>query len=254
MNKNALISLLPDKHQESLLSNAELVDLKLSQVVCTVDQPITHIYFPINCFISITQNIDHFSPIEIGMVGEEGLLGAEIAIGAESNKFSALVQGAGNAWKIGAQFFLSEMNRSSELKSILHAYLGIRISQLGLSAGCEHFHEIGPRLAKWLLMSQDRAKSPTFLMTHEFMSLMLGVRRVGVTTTAADFRRRGLIQYHRGEIKILNRAALKAEACSCYQRDRKTYSSIIDGLNTIQTPSISVATIESPIADRQYLE
>lgn len=234
MNKNALISLLPDKYQESLLSNAERVDLKLSQVICTADQPITHIYFPINCFISITQSIDHYSPIEIGMIGDEGLLGAEIAIGAESNKFSALMQGAGSAWKIDAESFLSEMNRSAELKAIVNAFLRIRISQLGLSVGCEHFHEIGPRLAKWLLMSQDRAKSPSFLMTHEFMSLLLGVRRVGITTTAADFRRRGLIQYHRGEIKILNREALKAEACSCYQRDRKTYSTIIGSLNTIQ--------------------
>lgn len=236
MNRNTLISLLPDKHQESLLSNAELVELKLSQVICTADQPITHIYLPINCFISITQNIDHYSPIEIGMIGDEGILGAEIALGASSNKFSALVQGAGTAWKIDSQLFLGEVNHSLELKKIIHAYLEVRISQLGLSAGCEHFHEIGPRLAKWLLMSQDRAKSPTFLMTHEFMSLMLGVRRVGVTTTAADFRRRGLIQYHRGEIKILNRAALKAEACSCYQRDRKTYSSIIGDLKTNQTP------------------
>jgi CRP-like cAMP-binding protein len=236
MNKNALINLLPDKQQKLLLSNAELVEFKLSQVVCTVDQPITHIYFPINCFISITQNIDRHSPIEIGMIGDEGLLGAEIAIGAESNKFSALIQGAGHAWKIDAQLFLGEMNRSTELKAIVNAFLRIRISQLGLSAGCEHFHEIGPRLAKWLLMSQDRAKSPTFLMTHEFMSLMLGVRRVGVTTTAADFRRRGLIQYHRGEIKILNRAALKAEACSCYQRDRNTYFTIIGSLNAVKTP------------------
>jgi CRP-like cAMP-binding protein len=227
MNRNALINSLPHKNQDSLLSKAELIDLSLSQVICVVDQPTTHVFFPINCFISITQNIDHYPPIEIGMIGREGILGAESMLGVSNNPFGALVQGAGSAWKIDFQVFIEQINGSPALKKMIHAYLGVRISQLGLSAACEHFHEIGPRIAKWLLMSQDLAQSSTFLMTHEFISLMLGVRRVGVTTTAADFRRRGLIEYHRGKMQILNRVALKAEACSCYQKNRKIYSSLI---------------------------
>ena len=227
MNKNSLINLLPQKSQETLLANAELVDLTLSQVVCVVDQPTSHVFFPINCFISITQSIDHYPPIEVGMIGREGLLGSEIALGVVNNPFGGLVQGAGSAWKMDSHTFAGHLKSNPELKAIINTYLAVRMNQLGLSAACEHFHEIGPRLAKWLLMSQDRAQSPTFLMTHEFISLMLGVRRVGVTTTAADFRRRGLIQYHRGEMKVLNRVALKAEACSCYLRNRKIYSSLI---------------------------
>jgi hypothetical protein len=228
MNTNALINLLPHKNQESLLSKAELIELSLTQPICMVDKPTTHIFFPINCFISITQKIDHYPPIEVGMIGREGLLGAEIALGVNANPFSALVQGAGSAWKIDSQFFISQINTCQELKEIINAYLAVRINQLGLSAACEHYHQIGPRLAKWLLMSEDRAQSPTFLMTHEFISLMLGVRRVGVTTTAADFRRRGLIEYHRGEMKVLNRIALEAEACSCYLKNRKIYSSLME--------------------------
>jgi CRP-like cAMP-binding protein len=227
MNKNSLIALLPNKNQDSFFSHAELIDLKLSEVICKVDQPMTHVFFPISCFISITQHIDHNPPIEIGMIGREGLLGAESMLGVSSNPFGALVQGAGSAWKIDSQVFLEQINDSQELKVIIHAYLAVRISQLGLSVACEHFHEIGPRIAKWLLMSQDLAQSSNFLMTHEFISLMLGVRRVGVTTTAADFRRRGLIEYHRGKMQILNRVALKAAACSCYQKNRKIYSSLI---------------------------
>lgn len=126
-----------------------------------------------------------------------------------------------------AKDLTSEARKSSDLKRIIHSYISVRIGQLGLSAACEHFHEIGPRLAKWLLMSQDRAQSPTFLMTHEFIALMLGVRRVGVTTTASDFRRRGLIEYHRGEMRVLNRSALQAEACSCYQKNRQIFSALI---------------------------
>lgn len=228
MNKNTLISLLSHQNQEALLHNAELVELNLSQKICIAGELTTHIFFPINCFISITQSIDHYPPIEIGMIGREGLLGAEAALGVSANPFGALVQGAGSAWKINSQFFINQIKNDPKLKDIINAYIAVRINQLGLSAACEHFHQIGPRLAKWLLMSQDRAQSATFLMTHEFISLMLGVRRVGVTTTAADFRRRGLIEYHRGKMKVLNRAALKAEACSCYIKNRKIYDSLID--------------------------
>jgi CRP-like cAMP-binding protein len=227
MSKNNLINSLPKNIQELVLSKAELIDLVLSQTICVFDKPVTSLYFPIDGFISITQSIDKHPPIEIGMIGREGMLGAEVILGSMTNPFGALVQGSGNAWKIDANDFLSHIQNIPEFKSIVNSYLTVRINQLGLSVACEHFHEIGPRLAKWLLMSQDRAHSPIFQMTHEFIALMLGVRRVGITTTAADFRRRGLIEYHRGEMKVLNRLALKAEACSCYQKNRKIYSSFI---------------------------
>ncbi len=227
MNKNALINLLPENAQEDFFSKAHLVELNLSQVINEVDAHTTHIYFPRNCFLSLTQRIEGFPLIEVGMIGREGLLGSEIILGARNNSFGALVQGAGFAWKIDSQVFLSQINKSIEFQEIIKTYLAVRMSQLGLSIACEHFHEIGPRLAKWLLMSQDRAQSATFFMTHEFISLMLGVRREGVTSAAVDFRRKDLIDYHRGEMKILNRVALKAEACSCYQQDRKIYTSFM---------------------------
>lgn len=227
MNKNHLIDLLPKRIQEIVLLKSNLNELKLSQIICQIDKPVDSIYFPITGFISVTQSIDDHPSIEIGMIGREGLLGAEFSIGLKANPFGAIVQGAGSAWKMKSHDFMSIMADHPELKEIVHLYLGVRTRQLGLSAACEHFHEIGPRLAKWLLMSQDRAQSPTFLMTHEFIALMLGVRRVGITTIAADFRRRGLIEYHRGEMKVLNRAALKNEACSCYLKNKKIYSSHI---------------------------
>ncbi len=227
MNKNSLINLLPKRTQELVRSKSELIELKLSEVICLADKPISYLYFPVDGFISIVQRADEYPPLEIGMIGREGVLGAEIVLGITENPFGAIVQGNGSAWKINANDFLIETKNSPELKTIIDLYLAVRIRQLALSATCEHFHEIKPRLAKWLLMSQDRAESPTFLMTHEFIALMLGVRRVGVTTAAADFKRRGLIEYHRGVMKVLNRSELKTEACSCYQRNRKIYSSLI---------------------------
>jgi CRP-like cAMP-binding protein len=219
MNKNLLINLLPIKTQESILDRADLTELTLSNVICTANHPTEYIYFPVDGFISITQSVDKQLPIEIGMIGREGVLGAELSLGLTVNPFGAIVQGSGFAWRIRAKDFSSQMKKSNELKVVINRYISARIRMLGLSAGCEHFHEIGPRFAKWLLMSQDRAQSSTFFMTHEFISLMLGVRRVGVTTTASDFRRRGLIDYRRGEIKILNRIALEDEACSCYKQN-----------------------------------
>lgn len=227
MNRNFLINLLPKINQELIFSKATLTELTLSQIICTADRPTDYIYFPVDGFISITQSIDEHPPIEVGMIGREGMLGAEHILGINTNPFGALVQGVGSAWRIEAQDFLGAVDNSVELKAIVSSYLAVRNKQLGLSVACEHFHEIGPRFAKWLLMSQDRAQSPAFLMTHEFISLMLGVRRVGITTIAADFRRRGLIEYHRGEMKVLNRVALKAEACSCYQKNLKIYTSLI---------------------------
>jgi CRP-like cAMP-binding protein len=228
MSKNNLINALPKEMQELVLENVEIVDLTLSQIICVFDKPVASLYFPIDGFISITQSIDMHPPLEIGMIGREGMLGSEVMLGDMTNPFGALVQGSGSAWRMDVNVFLSHLKNFPEFKTIVNNYLTVRISQLGLSTACEHFHEIGPRLAKWLLMSQDRAHSPTFQMTHEFIALMLGVRRVGITTTAADFRRRGLIEYHRGEMKVLNRSALKAEACSCYQKNRKIYSSFIE--------------------------
>lgn len=227
MNKNLLIDLLPKDTQALLFLKSELIDLSLSNIICIVNEPTKYAYFPIDGFISITQSVDNHPAIEIGMIGREGALGAEVILGCKVNPFGAIVQGSGNAWKISAKDLITEAKKSADLRRMINSYISVRIGQLGLSAACEHFHEIGPRLAKWLLMSQDRAQSSTFLMTHEFIALMLGVRRVGVTTTASDFRRRGLIEYHRGEMKVLDRVALKAEACSCYQKNRLIFSTLI---------------------------
>ena len=227
MNINNLINLMPDNVQKNILSKAQLISIELSQIIHVADQSLEYLYFPQDGFISIVQTIDSYPPLEVGMIGREGMLGVELMLGIETALFGAIVQGSGNTWKIKASDFLAIIKDSAELEAVMKAYLAVRMSQIGLSAACEHFHEIAPRLAKWLLMSQDRAQSTVFLMTHEFIALMLGVRRVGVTTSAAEFRRRGLIEYSRGTIEILNRAGLESEACSCYQKNRKIYSSLI---------------------------
>ena len=162
------------------------------------------------------------------MVGREGMLGAQLALGLTTAPLHALVQGRGTAWRIGTAAFRRELALSAALQRRLNRYLYVLMAQLAASAACLRFHQIGPRLGRWLLMSQDRAYSDTFPVTHEFLAYMLGVRRVGVTVAAGALQRQGLIEYRHGELRVLDRAGLELAACGCYAADRKTYSEMMD--------------------------
>jgi len=165
--------------------------------------------------------------LEVGMVGREGMLGAQLVLGVTENPLHALVQGPGTAWRINVAPFRRELARGKVLDAVLRRYIQVLMGQLATSAACTRFHEVGPRLARWLLMSQDRAHASEFHLTHEFLAYMLGVRRVGITAAAGNLQRRGLIRYQRGRITVLNRRGLEAAACSCYAADQQTYLSLL---------------------------
>jgi CRP-like cAMP-binding protein len=137
------------------------------------------------------------------------------------------VQGAGSAWRIGIVPFRRELADSPALQRSLDRYLFVLMAQLATSAACLRFHQIGPRLARWLLMTQDRAHAECFHVTHEFLASMLGVRRVGVTLAAGALQRTGLIEYHRGLLTVLDRPGLEAAACSCYVADLQGYRELM---------------------------
>jgi len=140
----------------------------------------------------------------------------------------AVVQGPGLVLRLDADAFRAELARSLPLQRLLHRYIHVRVMQLASAAACLRYHLIGPRLARWLLMSQDRAHQAQFRVTHEFLAYMLGVRRVGVTVAAGGLQRAGLITYHRGELTVLDRAGLEAVACSCYANDARTYATLLE--------------------------
>jgi CRP-like cAMP-binding protein len=225
--QNHLIELLPRKPRLRLLAICEPVELVMAQVLSEVGIPTRYVYFPTEGFISLVTPISGKPVLEVGMIGREGMLGTQLALGVRAAPLHALVQGPGAAWRIGAVAFRKELARNSELQRGLNRYVYVMMMQLASAASCLRFHQIGPRLARWLLMTQDRAHSDRFHITHEFLAYMLGVRRVGVTTAASVLQRGGLIKYHRGEIQVLSRRGLEAAACSCYAADRAAYAEML---------------------------
>jgi len=226
-SKNQLIELLPRKNRASLLGLCEEVELVMSQVLCECGTSTRYAYFPTKGFISLVTSIDGKPVLEVGMVGSEGMLGTQLVLGVAITPLYALVQGAGTAWRVRAATFRKELVNSEPLRVNLDRYAQVTMMQLASSAACLRFHQIGERLARWLLMTQDRAQSDSFHVTHEFLAYMLGVRRVGVTAAAVVLQRQGLIEYQRGDITVLNRLGLEAAACSCYSSDKKAYADVM---------------------------
>lgn len=221
--ENHLIELLPRADRERLLASCDQVQLVMGEVLCERGDPVRHVYFPVDGFICLVMQIEGHASLEVGMVGREGLVGAALILGVGTVPLRALVQGPGAAWRIDRMAFKRELALSAALRRVLQRFVHVRLAQLTASAACLRFHLIEPRLARWLLMSQDRAHAEHFHVTHEFLACMLGVRRVGVTAAAGALQRRGLIRYHRGEVTVLDRMGLESVACSCYASDLATY-------------------------------
>lgn len=227
--RNKLIHALPQEDQQRLVRNCELVDLAFSSIVAEAGAPLQYAIFPIRSFVSLIAPVDGRAHLEVGMIGNEGMLGATIALGPDWSPLHAVVQGSGQALIISTANFQRELERSRSLRVMVMRYLHVMIWQLGQTAACSHFHVVEKRLARWLLMTQDRAGSDSFHLTQEFLAYMLGVRRVGVTRAASSLQTQQLISYHRGEIKILRRVALEAASCDCYAEDAAMYNRVMSG-------------------------
>jgi CRP-like cAMP-binding protein len=227
-DENKLIELLPGKDRERLLAACDSVQLESAEVLCERATPTRHVYFPVDASISLVTQMHEHPGIEVGMVGREGMLGAQLVLGVISEPLKAHVQGPGSAWRIGTLAFRRELAASAALRNGLNRYIYVLMAQLARSAACLRHHQIGPRLARWLLMSHDRAHADHFHVTHEILADMLGVRRVGVTHAAGTLQDGGLIAYHRGEVSVLDRGGLEAAACGCYACDQLTYAEVMN--------------------------
>ena len=215
--KNTILASLPRKEFGRFQAALEPVSLKFGQVLYEPGKAIQHVYFPINCLISLLTAVDKRRSLEVGMVGNEGMAGMPFILGMGVSGVRAIVQGGGDALRMAAGPFHIEFERNPALQEALYRYMYALMTQISQTAACNRFHEAEPRLARWLLMTRDRVMSDEFPLTHEFLAHMLGMRREGVTEAASVFKRRKLIKYRRGKIQILDLKGLKAASCSCYQ-------------------------------------
>jgi CRP-like cAMP-binding protein len=223
---NRLLDPLPSHERRRILAKCEPVELVFGEVLHLPGQRIGYVYFPIGGFISQIVPVDKSACLEVGLIGHEGILGIPLALGVDTSPVRAVVQGAGSALRMAAVPFRRELARSKALRREIDRYVFVQLSQFAQMIGCTRFHVVGARLARWLLMTQDRAHADTFYVTQEFLAFMLGVRRVGVTRAASALQAQGLIRYSRGTLTVLDRRGLKRAACGCYEADRRSYARI----------------------------
>ena len=221
--QNALLARLPRAELKAVLALCDTVELVFGTEIYQPGDSTSQVYFPRSGYLSLISSLPKTPKVEIGMVGREGFIGTQLVLGVPRAPWIVLVQGEGVAERMPALAFKKALEGAGVLKSVLMRYMATLMVQFSIAAPCLRFHEISPRLARWLLMTQDRADASVFRATHEYLSYMLGVRRAGVTEAAGALQRTGAIRYERGMVTVLDRALLEQAACSCYAADIAAY-------------------------------
>jgi len=214
---NRLLAALTSQEYERLRPHLKEFTLSFGEILYEPGQIIQHVYFPNSGIVSLLSMVEERSTLEVGLVGNEGMIGISIFLGAPKSLNRALVQGAGVAMRMSVQAFRRHVGPGGHLPEMLRLYTHSLLAQVSQTAVCNRFHKVDARLARWLLMTGDRLGSDEFHLTQKFLSDMLGVRREGVTTAARALQNAKLIRYVRGQIIILNRAGLEAKSCLCYE-------------------------------------
>lgn len=224
--ENLLLAKLSAEALERLGPHMERVALTHGQHVIAPDEPIRHVYFPLTCLLSLVTRMQEGTAVESGTIGREGMSGMPVVLKARTTTMETVVQVPGEAMRVKAEVLKEEYDQGGPLHDILNRYVHIVVVNGSQSAACNALHRVESRLCRWLLMSSDGIGSDEIALTHEYLSVMLGVRRATVTEVAIKAQEAGLITYHRGRIKLLDRPGLEALACECYARTKAEYERV----------------------------
>ncbi len=214
--RNHILASLPMDVQGRLFPDLELVPMALGKILYESGDEMSHVYFPVDCIVSLLYVMESGASAEISVVGNEGLVGVAVFMGGESTTSRAIVQSSGHAYRLQQQRLKDEFNRHGALLNLMLRYTQSLITQMAQTAVCNRHHSINQQLCRWLLLSLDRLPSNHLVMTQELIANMLGVRREGVTEAAGRLHKLGVIEYRRGHITVLDRPALEQLSCECY--------------------------------------
>ena len=214
---NRLLAMLAADDYQRVLPGLELVNLSLGEVIRESGGAQEYVYFPITCIVSFLYTMEDGSTVEVGLTGNDGLVGVALFLGGNTSPYRAIVQIAGTAFRMRSKVLHEEFARSGGFQRVLLRYTQALITQISQTAACNRLHSVEKRLCRWLLLCHDRVSSDEILMTQEFIANMLGGRRESVTVAAGHLQDAGFVQYSRGHIRILDREAIEACACECYR-------------------------------------
>jgi len=227
---NELLAALPDAEWDRWLPNLEPVDMPLGKVLYESGARLSHVYFPVTAIVSLLYVMEDGASAEIAVVGKEGLVGVSLFMGGESTTSRAVVQSAGEGYRLKSNLMMVEFNRAGPVLHLLLRYTQALITQMAQTAVCNRHHTLDQQLCRWLLLSLDRLPTNELVMTQELIANMLGVRREGVTEAAGRLQESGLISYRRGHITVLDRAGLERRTCECYAVVKAEYDRLLPAL------------------------
>ena len=227
--RNALLRDLDAADYHALAQHADDVPISPGEVLVEPDERPTHVYFPQSGVISIVAVFSGGASVEVGTVGREGFAGIAVFLGTVTTPYRVLVQIEGTARRVPVDAFEALLLESPGLERTIRHYVDAYLLQVSQNAACNRMHDLAARAARWLLMTHDRVGNDTFALTHEFLAIMLGVRRAGVSEAAAELQRKGAIRYSRGRVTIVDRSILEGQSCECYRVVRTRFDVMLQG-------------------------
>ena len=243
---NCLLAALPDSEFNILLPDLESVAMPLGQVLYESGSTMTHAYFPTTSIVSLLYVMESGALAEIGVVGNEGVVGISLFMGGGSTPSRAVVQSSGQGFRLKSRIVKEQFDKSGPLMHLFLRYTQALIAQMSQTAVCNRHHSLDQQLCRWLLMSLDRLSGLNLLMTQELIANMLGVRREGVTDAAGKLQRAGLIRYSRGNIEVVDRAGLEDRVCECYKVVKDEYNRLLPAPKASVAPRKIQRTVPPP--------